>query len=159
MTWTLLGKQGKWYTRNPVRQTKVQFTLSIGVNTVMSLAASSDVTLIKLPRFLNKPSELLEKWVATLLDQIWRKRWYWRSKWIIDARCKRAFKFVQGCAINALGIQIYWSSIHKEHHSSTDTRLRSRSRRPDLLSVPHSEPKSNISRSDWLPVEFSAFHI
>ena len=42
------------------------FRLSIGVTAIMSLA----VSLIKFLRFLNKPSESLQKWAATPTDQI-----------------------------------------------------------------------------------------
>ena len=34
---------------------------------------TSDIALIKLLRFLNKPSESLQKLVATPIDQIWQE--------------------------------------------------------------------------------------
>ena len=37
-------------------------------------ASASDITLIKLLRFLKKPSELLQAWVANPIDQIWCNR-------------------------------------------------------------------------------------
>ena len=46
-----------------------------------------NVTVIK---FLNKLSESVQKWVAIPIDQIWCKRWYWRSTSIIGAQCKQA---------------------------------------------------------------------
>ena len=59
------------------------FTLSIS-------DVASDVSLIKLPGFLNKPSKSLYKQVATPMDQIWCKLWFWCSKSIINASCKRS---------------------------------------------------------------------
>ena len=50
--------------------------LTVSANGAMSL-------VIKLLRFLNKPSELLQKWVATPIDQIWLKCWPWCSESII----------------------------------------------------------------------------
>ena len=53
---------------------------------------TNNITLIKVLRFLNKPSKSLLKWVATPIDQIWCKCWWWDCKSIIDAQCKFAFK-------------------------------------------------------------------
>ena len=49
----------------------------------------SNVGLIKLLRFLNETSESLQKWVAALIDYIWR------SKSIIKTWCKRALRVVR----------------------------------------------------------------
>ena len=46
---------------------------------------ASDITLNKLLTFIYKPSELLQKWAATPIDQIWWKCWRFRSKSITDA--------------------------------------------------------------------------
>ena len=50
---------------------------------------ASDIPLIiKLLWFHEKPNQLLQKWIAMSIDQIWCKHWCWRAKSIIGAYCK-----------------------------------------------------------------------
>ena len=46
---------------------------------------ASNIVLIKLVRFLNKPNKSLQNWTAITIDQIWYKHWCSHSKSIIDA--------------------------------------------------------------------------